>query len=136
MTTPSPAAVARVEAAMLDRCEIREPATEGAYDPATNLHPTTPGAVVYSGACMFAEAGRGSGTGTITRGGEPELEHPYQFAIPRTETAVQPGHLVKLTAVHADGDAAALTLQFIVRRVRYGTRMARRILLCDLLQTS
>jgi hypothetical protein len=134
VTTPSDAAVAAVEAGMLDTCTITAPGTLGAYDPDTLTHAQVAGAAVYSGACQVAEAGRGTTGGMRTRGNEPEVEHPYQVSIPRAETGVRPGHHLNVTAVHDDGDPDLLTKTFVIRRVRYSTRAARRILLCDLLE--
>jgi len=134
VTAPSAAAVAAVEAGFLDTCAITAPGTLGAYDPDTIDHAPVAGGTVYTGACSVAEAGRGTTGGIRTRGGEPEVEHPYQVSIPRSETTVAPGHLVSVTAVHTDGDPALLTKTFVIRRVRYSTRSARRILLCDLLE--
>lgn len=139
MTTPSAAAVARIEAEMLDECEIREPPTQ-TTDPDTYEVVNTPGAVVYptagTGVCMFNDASRGSQTGALIRGDEPELQQPYQFSIPRDITAVRPGHHLAITAVGDDGDPAVIGQQFVVRRARYSTRMSRRILMCDLLEAS
>lgn len=133
MTLPSDAAVAAIEAGFLDECEIRWQSTLGAYDPDTNTQPVVPGNLVWSGPCQYSEAGNQGRE--LARGGEAELEHPYQFSIPR-QVAPSPGLFVTLTAVHADGDTAALDHTFIIRRIRYGTRSARRILLCDLLQSA
>ena len=132
--TPSAATVARIEAAMLDTCEINEPGTLGAYDADTNEHPQVAGALVWTGACMVSEASRGSSTATQTRGNEPEVEHPYQVSIPRA-VAPTPGQIVTITAVHDDSDPELVDTQFVIRRVRVGTRGARRILLCDLYGT-
>lgn len=120
-----------MEAGFLDECEIRGPDTLLDYDPDTNTQPTVPGDLIWSGACQYSEAGNQGRD--IARASDPEIEHPYQFSIPRT-VAPTPGLVVRLTAVHDDGDPAALDLVFVIRRVRYGTRSARRILLCDLLQ--
>ena len=132
MTTPSPAAVARVEAAMLDTCQISMPGTE-VYDPETNETIPSAGAVIYDGACQVAEAGNQGRS--LARGGEPEIEHPYQVSVPR-DVVPTPGQLLKVTAVHTGGDPALAGLQLVIRRVRYGTRMSRRILMCDLLQAT
>ncbi len=139
MTTPSAAAVARIEAGLVDTCEIRHPDTQGAYDPDTNEQPTIPGATIYgpnvaphNGACQFAEAGNMGRT--VVRGGEAEIEHPYQISIPRTAPVPTVGLHLTLVAVHDESDASVIDATFVIRRVRYGTRMARRILLCDLLQ--
>jgi len=119
---------------MLDSCTITAPGSLGAYDPDTLDHSPVAGDTVYAGACQVTEAGRGTSGSIRTRGNEPEVEHPYQVSIPRSETEVTPGHLLAVTAVHADGDPALLTKTFVIRRVRYSTRASRRILLCDLLE--
>jgi hypothetical protein len=131
VTTPSAAAVAAVEAGFLDEGEIRTPDSLGDYDPATNEHPTIPGQLFWSGPCQVSEAGRGRGQ-DLVRGGEPEFQHPYVVSVPR-DVAPSPGMIFRATE---SADAALTGKPLVIRRVRYGTRSARRILLCDLLQAT
>lgn len=133
-TTPSPAAVAAVEGGMLDTCRINAPGTEQ-YNDETNQVEPVPGALGYTGACTIAEdTSLGSET---RRGGEAETERPYKVSIPRDAAPVPvAGHIVTITGVHAEGDPALVDKAMVIRRVRYGTRMARRILSCDLVEAT
>lgn len=134
-TTPSPAAVAAIEAGFLDECEIRDPGRD-TYTPATNSVVHIPGALGYAGACSVAAAGTLTGGGRTSHGGEPETERAYWVSIPRNATpAPGTGQIVTITAVNDEGDPELLTKTLLVGEVRYGTRMARRILRCTLIET-
>lgn len=128
---PSAAAVARVEAEMLDNVEFRHPPTLGAYDPATGEHPYEPGDIVYSGKAAVTDTA--NQPRYHDRGGEREAQHRYRVAIPRD---APPPNIDDHGVVSASDDPALVGEFLIVRAVTYGSRSARRILLCDLLEVA
>lgn len=115
---------------MVDVCDITEPPV-ATFDPATGQASDTPGDLVYTGRCALAEAG-GTGADVFQlRGAELESRRFYLLSIPRDAPAPRPGHHVTMTAtVDLSLDENRLT----VRKTRYGTRMARRILLCEMIE--
>lgn len=134
-TTPSPAAVAAIEAGMLDTCTIRAPGTE-AFTVATGGLTPVPGPAGYSGACTVAPESA-IGGGERARGGEAETDRPYRISIPRDATPVPlVGHIVTIDAVGEAGDPALVDKELVIDQVRYATRMARRQLLCHLTEAS
>lgn len=128
MTTPSPQAVALVEADMIDLCTIRAPG-RSTYDPDTNELVAAGGGVVYVGSCNVA-ALTTRGDEVEDRGSEAESSSDYQVSVPLSAPPIPEGHHL---TVDASRDPYLVGRTLFVRKVRLGTRASRRILRCELI---
>lgn len=129
---PSDAMVAAVEASFHDSCTISAP-TVATYDAEGNELTDVDGDLVYDGPCSLAEVGGSGAEAFQLRGGELESRRFYLLSIPRTAPAPAPGHQV---VMYATVDPSLANQILAVRKTRFGTRMTRRLLLCEMIQVA
>jgi hypothetical protein len=92
---------AQAESLMRDLCEVREPDTQGPYDPDTNTHTPVPGALVYSGKCRVRHLSRAEEVATLAEQQVTLVD--YRITVPASASGIRVGLFLKVTAT-ADPD--------------------------------
>lgn len=94
------------EAGMTDTCEVRQPDVVGALDPATGEQTTTPGALVYSGACRVHPVPLNERQ--VIVGEEVVVLSRYYLRLPAETSGINVDQVVTITAVDADRSTSNL----------------------------
>lgn len=121
---------ARLEESMIDTCRILAGVDVGDYNEATGAITYGAGEVLYEGPCMITT--RDTVSRDRLRGGEQEHVARYQNSVPYDAGTFTPGNVVVMLTCVADPDLVDRKLMVVA--VAYGTGVARRRLLCDLIQ--
>lgn len=120
----------RLEAAMVDTCEIYAPVTgSGTLNEVTGVVAAAAGDLLYEGDCLVTA--ESTVARTRDRGGERESTTRYKHSIPLDSPTIPVGATIVMTS---SNDPAFDDATFVIRQIFGGTYGARRRFAVDLVE--